>query len=409
MLGVFIAWLATVASNLKNLSSDDPVPIPILKRNIPERILGYSLIIISTAGLIWQITAYLKVSNELQKIKEVVTISDASLFNEASGGTAVGKFAYIVDDEKPKIFKLEYRDGAYHLRREIPLTQKNGQKIAPECKDEEVDKGCVEDLEAVASKPSDPGPEKLYLITSHSNTKNGKQENSRQRFLEVSLKEGAEGEITNSQVHLRSLIIGELAKLAIKEGDKDLEQMLKDMQDEKISKANRIGGMQIEGLAIDESEYAYIGFRNPIIRKGEARFAIVLRAKLSELFSDKPNFQPFLLTLSHNKKDYGIASIVFDVRSNRILILGSDPEGKWLTPLLCQWDFGEAKTTDLQLPTRCDEVLFKSDRPDVSKPELLLLAPPSVSNKIYMFLDTDGKAQGGLISYERSEFGIVNR
>lgn len=426
MWGVFLAWLAAVVSNVEKLSSSESMFI--FRRAVPKRTIGYSMIIISTAGLIGTIVSSYLLEKKLRETKDVITRMDASLFNEASGGTAIGRFAYIVDDEQPLIFKLELNDDGteYLYKKDIPLklgtfrTKKDDQTIIPPpnenknrvdqiCTDEIADKDCIDDLEAAASEPSEAGSRRLYLVTSHSNKESGKIAKSRRRFLEVSLEQGREGEITNFQSDLIDAIVKELGRLANSQHDEKLKVLIRDMLNEGTAKAKKLGGVQIEGLAIDESNRAYSGLREPLVTKGNAQYAIVLRAELADILKGKPNFETLLLNLSQGQESYGIVSLDYDARTRSILVLGNHPEGKWLTPILCQWDVATAKPDEIQIPKICTEVKFKQDEQHSSKPELVLLPPKSVSDGIFMFLDSDRKGPGGQIKpYARSDFGLPN-
>jgi hypothetical protein len=445
MIGIIIAWLTAVLSNLKKLTSTEQIELLNFKVRdrafnlvLRERVIGYTLIILSTAGLLVAVVDYLWTQSELQKVRKVNTILNGTAFNEASGGSAIGGLAYILDDEKPIIFKFEHDkdNDKYNFLKEIPIKQKLPKVIPNQgcqagadvnkdcaaipyrgCEEKDiVDKDCVEDLEAAAGQLSAALTKRLYLITSHSNRRNGRIEENRQRLLEVSLEDATEGEITNVQVNLRRPIIQQLEKIAKQEQDGELERTLTDMQSEAASRQKRIDGIQIEGLAIDAANNAYIGFRKPLVKKGGALHAIVLRAALPALFTNNPTFEAYLLYLPARNSSaaataadyYGISSIDYDARSQYMLILGNHPEGKYLTPILCRWDVSKAEVGVIQTPP-CKEVSFNNSHPDVSIPELLLLPPRSQSDKIFMFLDTDEKALGEVVDYERRDFGLVDR
>jgi hypothetical protein len=394
--GVFFAWLAAVLSNVEKLSSKDSLSI--FKREISKRTIACLLIAISTIGLVWQTIKAYRLIQALNDSQKVVGIESARLFNEASGGAVIGNFAYLVDDESPTLFRLQYNpaEKKYHYNGYINLIN-DAKKI--------VEKNDIDDLEAAAGNPAAPG--KIYLMTSHSNTKGGKIQDNRQRFLEVSLDDGV---ITNEQDNLRKLILDKFQKIAKEQGDHDLETLAHEMEDEKTAKTKRIGGMQIEGLAIDANGNAYLGFREPLIRKDQGQYALVLRAKLTDMLQGTPNFESFFLPLKHEKDNYGIASIDYDSRTNSLLILGSDPQGEWLTPVLWQWrDFTNAKADEIAFLTDRGNIKYDRNNDPSAKPELILLPPAAVADDIFMFLDTDGKSDGGQIKLDRTQYSLAGK
>src|SRR5437868_4008531 len=418
MSGVILAWLAAIVSNFDTLASSKKMVL--FKWKVPKKVAGYALIIISTVALVWQWLTDYQLKRQLQETMEVVSRQDESLFEEASGGVAMENVAYIVDDERPILFKLEFNeDKSYRFKREIPLVlgpfrKQEEQNVnttgsaqiassAAICGSEIADKDCVDDFEAIAVRPSNN--ESIYMVTSHSNTQNGRPDKSRERLIEVSVKPGTEGQITKFQENLRSSIVKELHRVAASQQDQNLERLLQTMQTSE-ARRQRIRGIQVEGLAIDESDYAYLGLREPLVQHGGVLYAIVLRAKLGELFTDSPAFQTFLLNLDYNHNRYGIVSLDYDPLSNQMLVLGNHPEGKWFEPILCLWNSNAGNPEEIQTPSRCTEVKFnREDR--ISKPELVLLPPKEVFNGIFMFLDSDGKAPGGQIGpYQRSYFGL---
>lgn len=384
IVGVIFVCLATVISNLEKLVSNDSITVA--KRAIPKKSIGMCLIAISIFGLTIQMIQSFSKEREVRRLRQVILDTNSTLFNEASGGSAIGDLAYIVDDEKEKIFKLRFSGVTYEFAGEIQL--KEGEKALAR-DDQEI----VEDLEAAATCPGQSYNRKLYLIASHSNTKKGKDRPARQRLLEVSLEPGKEGEIIKSADTLRAAILDEFKILSIepyKNNNGETEVM------------------QIEGLAIDGEGYAYLGFRAPL---REDKSALVLRAKLADLFSVKPRFEPFFLNLGSGEKNYGITSIDYDAQTNSMLILGNSSDGSgFFPPTLWQWDFtGKAKEDPIQNPRKCGEILYATlSRLSSATPELLLLPPASTSSQIFMFLDADDKGDGGQLSIKRNDYGLGN-
>jgi hypothetical protein len=262
----------------------------------------------------------------------------------------------------------------------------------------------VDDLEAAAT--SSDG--KIYLITSHSDTRRGAVP-ARQRLLEVSITAGQEGELkgkitrsTNSSNALRKIILEKIAN----NGLPDPYRERKEIKEGKEVQVNEVIA-QIEGLAIDEQGYAYLGFSAPLTKEG---YALVLQAKLSDLFSDNIQFKAFQLNVWHNNKNHGISSLDYDIKTKRMIIIGNAPgSSNFLDHILCQWDFaGDYKEESIQITT-CFPIphsKVSASTPSTSKIELLLIPPASVSNKVFMFLDTDGKGDGGQISFPRTKFGL---
>jgi hypothetical protein len=386
IVGVVFVWVATVLSNVRNLASRNSITVG--KRTISEKAIGIGLIALSTAGLAFQVWKSYVEYEEVYRLNEIIEDSSSILFNEASGGAVIKDIAYIVDDEKPRLFKLKLRvpeKGYEYTGDEIKLGDN------------------IDDLEAIASKPDDKAPETVYVITSHSNNKKGEQSAGRQKLLEVSLALGSEGRITKSQEKLRVSIENIFDKLSNELPDENLKKRVAELKDEKLAqKAQDKGVIQIEGLAIDEDDYAYIGFRSPLVQKQEVKYALILRAKLSELFSDKPEFQPFLLNLWSDNASQGISSIDYDTQTKTLLLIGNDPTEQLNKPRLWQWYFS-GETALIQNPRDRGLIYYPSGS---ARPELLLLPSKSVSDRIYTYLDTDGKGRGGQIVLERSKFSL---
>lgn len=385
IIGVVFVWLATVLGNIKNLASRNSITIG--KRTVSEKAIGIGLIVLSTAGLAWQVWKSYSEYAEVNRLNKIIEDSSSILFSEASGGAVTEDKAYIVDDEKPRLFKLKLRvpEKGYDYTGEIKLSDD------------------IDDLEAIAIKPNEKAPEKIYLITSHSNTKKGEERAERQKLLEVSLVPGTEGKTISVQKNLRASIVKIFNRLSSELPDENLAKLANELTDDKLAqKAEDKGVIQIEGFAIDEGDYAYIGFRSPLVQKQGVKYALILRAKLYDLFSDNPEFQPFLLNLWNDNESYGISSIDYDTQTNSLLLIGNDPQERWNKPRLWQWYFS-GETELIQKPR--DRGLIY-DTSGSARPELLLLPTKSVSDRIYTYLDTDGKGKGGQIVLERSRFNL---
>jgi hypothetical protein len=215
---------------------------------------------------------------------------------------------------------------------------KNGKAKVDEVRDDETkDDGLkIDDLEAIAARPN--GPDSLYLITSHSNSKSGMAKPERQELVEISLQPEKEGTVIKFQRNLRDAI-GETFRNFHND---DLAVRALQLKDDKLvrgkDKDKDKGIIQIEGLAIDREDYAYLGFRSPVVERGRDKYALVLRAKLLDLFSGRPKFETFLLDLGKDKS-YGISSLDYDAQTNSFLIIGNDSEQMINEPILFQWHF----------------------------------------------------------------------
>jgi hypothetical protein len=374
ILSLLLVWLATFLSNLEKIASNDFVTVG--RRRLSKKVIGWCLIVITTVALGWQLVQF---ACQEAKLNKLISDSNTILFSEASGGAAFGRFAYIVDDEKPIIFKLSFQDGRYVFVGQISLAEDKGILSEDD----------IDDLEAASMSNQDNG-KTLYILTSHSNTKHGKENAARQRLLKVSLEDSKEGQVTQSRSDLRPLILKEFENNSI------------DPYQNKGTGKKEI--MHIEGLAIDKDGYAYLGFRAPLVNKR----ALVLRARLTDFFSSKePKFETFQLTLNHNNRDYGIVSIDYDARTKTMLVLGNDPDGSvFFEPVVWQWNVETAHANEVQNPRECCVVSYEAASVSSARPELLLLPPKSVSDRIYTFLDTDRKSAGGEIFVDRRNCGL---
>src|SRR5881394_713593 len=236
LVGALFIWLAAVFSQTERLATNEKLRM--FRWDIPKKWIAISLVVIATAGLGWQTYQTLKTKKVIEETKQQVEDlreANSKLFNEASGGTIVNDLAYVVDDEKPDVFVFRL-DGEYQLIERMPLKE-NGTVLTG-------DK--VDDLEAIASADG-----KLYLITSHSNTKKtGEPKRARQKLLEVSLAPGSRGEVSNKADNLRDVVW----------------KSLKGLADSYLNEEHQDEGMQIEGFAIDKEGNAYIGLRAPLSR-----------------------------------------------------------------------------------------------------------------------------------------------
>lgn len=276
----------------------------------------------------------------------------------------------------------------------------------------ELDEEDVDDFEAVAHYDG-----KLYIITSHSNTKQGKHKPARERLLEVSLPgprkdkekrkagdEKVKALVTNSAVNLRDAIYDAIKGLGGRPywNPDDCCEL-----------------MQIEGLAIKPQKNAagavkpraFIGLRAPV---SSLNAAFVLEAWLEDLFaSDNPDFEVFHVDLQQadpqqprgGPRIYGITSLDWDERTGKMLITGGAPDNiKEYPSVLCDWvGFNERREGSLQ-HAKCDLLTRLNPNWDINKLELLLL-PPRV-DLVFTYQDTDNSTAGRPLAYERSRLGL---
>ncbi|MBI3536915.1 MAG: hypothetical protein HY070_05080, partial [Chloroflexi bacterium] len=113
LIGVIVIWAMTIVSNMERLFSNDTINIP--SRKIAKRTIGILIVILSTLGLLVQAYISLNKANQARLLQQVVIDTNSILFNEASGGAAIDDVAYIVDDEKPRVFKLRLSENIYHF------------------------------------------------------------------------------------------------------------------------------------------------------------------------------------------------------------------------------------------------------------------------------------------------------
>ena len=400
LIAPLLIWLTATLNQTEKLASKETIMI--FGRSVAKRLITTTLIGLATALMVWQIfliyredvkkrEAVEKIKESEKKIedlKQIIKVSNSKLFNEASGGTVVGDMAYVVDDENPSIFELRLQEGAYGLIDNIKLKE-NGRELT---------KDDVDDLEAIASSPleaiasSPDGKLYLYLVTSHSNTRRGNVP-ARQRLLKVSLAPENRGEVVSSANNLRELMLKKLTDERIAEPYRNKEERTDEL-------------MQIEGFTIDEEGNAYFGLRAPLTRDDHA---LVLRAKLSELFvpEPKPEFAVVPLDIWFDSKHYGISSLDYDARNKRMLVVGTSPNNSDYSfcPVLCKWDFKGPKYP-IQPVTDCRPINYpgKCNIPYAPRTELLLLPPGS--EQVFILLDTDKKGDGGLLSFKRGDLGL---
>lgn len=344
-------------------------------------ILASILILFSLMSQIVQVNEILRqmeINTAQAKIirdRNVLFNSDLGMIDEASGGATYGNLAYIVDDDDPSIFLLEYLED----ESKYWFMNPKGMKIvdARPCVDRlDWDKPCTEstpleltkadikDLEGAAIHDS-----KLYLTTSQTSS----TEPQRSLFLELSL----DGKIHRATRKLRGAIL-DLLKNEV----------------HGINVGNKLEDIQVEGLAIDKDRYVYFGFRSPLINGR----ALVIRANIDQIFSDKPQFESFLLDLERRGERYGITSLDYDRGTNQILVLGNGPvKTKTLPSAIWKWKVGDSESQRPH-PYKGDIfTVFDAPGSRPAKPEIIL---QPTRDRIHLFFDAQGL--GGQLSLLRN-------
>lgn len=303
--------------------------------------------------------------------------SNLTIVDEASGGAVSGNLAYVVDDDNPSLFVFEYAEAEskYKLLPQDPVKIIDARPCSvrldweEKCNDStptELTNKLIEDLEGAAIYNN-----KLYLTTSQS-LPNGQSESTpgarneeprRWLFLEVT----PTGQVIRATRKIRPAILE-----AIKNGNG-------------VVASNKLEEVQVEGLVIDKNGFAYLGLRSPLIRG----HALVLRATVEQLFSEKPTFDAFLLDLEFRDKQYGITSLDYDPKLDQILVLGNSPARTKTLPVVI-WAWTVNESIPVQRPLRYDgEIFTVFDAPGTrpAKPEIILFRQ---ENRIHLFFDAEG-------------------
>ena len=297
-------------------------------------------------------------------------------YKEASGGAVSSAGGiYIVDDETvDRVF-------LFHLK-------KNGDELSFDGSTKLGKSG--DDFEAAAMAPDEQA---LYLVTSHSNKKQGGCRDDQGLFrVPLPLEPDKNGEVqVDDPIDLRYLLPDKLGiqghyqvcNGSPKSGDKT--------------------GMQIEGLAVDDT-YMYIGLRKPLAK--ETQKAFIAKVPLKSLFTSESgprenisprDFEIIEVLLEKGGNHYGVVSLDYDKASGEILILGGAEEGHKSYPaVVFRWD-GKAKEPE------GSEVLPRTEQPGLGKQEVLLAL--GKSGTIATFIDGDAKL-GAHAIYTRVQAGL---
>src|SRR5205809_486015 len=119
LIGPLLIWLMATVGQVEKLGSDEAIKL--FGRHVLKKQMAGVIILLATVALGWQVYRTYKTAKELDDLKRVVDFANARFFNEASGGTVIGSRAYIVDDEKPRVFVFELEGQVYQPSAEILL------------------------------------------------------------------------------------------------------------------------------------------------------------------------------------------------------------------------------------------------------------------------------------------------
>lgn len=378
-----------------------------VRKRRKKRRIGFATITFLAVTLFAQGFNYYRTDENARALHEQLenVFSDVP---EASGGVAINEFAYLVDDNKPALFRAHFNTNKYSSDTDqIGLYDK-----APSDKND-VDKHLltredVDDLEGAAYFDS-----KVYLITSHSNTKQGEPKPRRQRFLEVDLRKDYKNDEIGLVTRWVDLRLAIERRLFTDQGSAAPFMDRVELDAKEPTKTV----MEIEGLAIDDTGNVYLGFRGP--QKLNSSKALVLRANLNQIFTQGedwkpkkgelakesfPKFDVFDVPLGGNTDaPYGIVDMLY--YDNSILILTNSAfKNKTLIPGLWQWPIKEIGEKP---PSLISKAFFSPPSNIPAKPEVLLLPTnKGASNKVFMFLDAEGFG-GGQRSYDKSQLGLA--
>ena len=385
----FIGWLTTLVLGIAgswfwNFTETDPDDNARKKLTVSGRRAVYVMVVAVLFAVV--ATGYGEYASyqasrlaDIEKARlNVFTHSGLAQIDEASGASydPKTKAAYIVDDDRPSIFKFEFNknENKYQYIAELPLIALSGKKY---------EGSNLEDLEAMALYQ-----DKLYAVTSHSNKTTGEEKLKRQLLLEVDISDGKFGTVTR-ETNLRKAIFDRF-KQPIGGRNGPLVSAYRDEEE-------RLEVMNIEGLAISKKGRVYFGFRTPFI---DGTHALVLTANLDELFDNDAILDVVLLELLHEGKHYAITDLAFDKNGQDILVMGNSRKRlEYFPPGLWQWtpqpEQGVQQVKLLSIGFMKPPELFRA------KPEALIV---SSEDHIGIFADAEG--YGGQQVYKRVALGL---
>lgn len=314
---------------------------------------------------------------------------------EASGAVSIGDYAYVVNDEAAPgvspIRRLRWQgngsDAFYSTGQPCSASAPEGGPNLPD------------DLEAIASN----GAGSLVLVTSHSNSRKGKDDPARRWLLGATVDPSVEEcKLTFSKPYsgLRTDIVAALVDFPEFSGFKayaaDVEASPCLKRSEILqpgcgaaASESGLAVLQIEGLAIvpahdGDPERAFLGLRAPLLSERAA----ILVAEAATLFH-KPKFRVARVPLRYGGHNYGISSLDYDPVRDRFVILGNSPDSAVvLSPIVCTWSRSEKEDP------KCHPLPYFKDPVPWARPEGLAFAP---NGDLAIFLDGDTRAYGQAI------------
>lgn len=378
LITIGLAWLVSSAGNFEILLNGNH------RRKLAAAALclGFGLAVYSAVQS-WQLNHSKTVERTGDDTKDLV-------INEASGGAVLHKTAYVVDDEEPGLFvssQLDETKGVFaHFSHRTLI--KDG---TPMTKDH------VNDLEGVAV---DPVNNKLYLVTSHSDNKNKNKDKraGRSKLLRLDLTSMNDSSIrVEAEVALRQALENRFWPAQQTAGQLVAAKSSYPVRDGfAIAQVESV--MEIEGLALDNQQRLYLGFRTPACQDGRA---LIVSADADVLFAGEVSADMFNLhCVGVGDSNEGIISMEFDATAGSILVLTGSPNPYIIkNPRLCHWS-DRSGNSDLE---DCKNMPKLND-PAAGKQEAMLLV--RAAELLVTVLDTDERL-GGQVSYSLSEVGVT--
>lgn len=406
-----LAGIVAAAENIWWPHEPDP-EIRSRKRNLGLAAIGVLAVTLAVQG--WQ---FWKTDDDARSLRAHLD-NIYSWVPEASGGIAIGDVAYLVDDDLPTLFRAEYDSkGKRYYPPEVVTLYAGSADCSGKGLRHALTRKNVDDLEAAAYHRS-----KVYLSTSHSNTKTAEEEKlRRQRFLEVELVPCGSQQIgiVRRWANLRKALEGALfSGIATRFADRlDWESH----QEKKTV-------MEVEGLAIDDDAYVYLGLRGP--QAADTGRALLLVSKLEDIFAPTGDWTPQFsgsallgaraaqATFDVRELDVGgtrdepvgIVDLAYENR-NIYLLTNSAFAGPRRNggPGAKLWELPLKDLNSNRPPRLIGATFYKAPPNILSKPEVLLLpSDGSARDKVVMFLDARGFG-GGERVYDRADFGLTRR
>lgn len=382
-----VAWLSAVAPQVFELGSHKRLKLPGVRFiTFTRGHLSAFMIVLSTLATA---TMFYKQWSDSWAIS-VTDVPGLKTLTEASGAAVVGNRVFVVGDETNQaVFQMTWNKDRYDTALKCELLDKDGQKFSP----------TPNDLESIVRAPDG---QHLWLMTSHSNTEKGESKKARRLLLEVEVPaadaQTCQLKVTNQRRDLRKLMLAALTdyenfRVTV---DDDADDPVPNCGDAP-RKADTSGInpeiMQVEGMALNAAEdTVYFGLRAPLVTpKGTGgQHAVVLQARVDELFKDTLKFTALTLPLALDSHAYGIASID-RAPDGALLLLGTSADKSvTLAPVVCRLTPSNGALTT----PHCHYLPRLKEPAPWARPESLVFSP---NGKAVMFLDGDDRHYGELV------------